>query len=146
MTTNNKSLFKNDSEIYVISSNNNPYCYCKNMEEAQKVMWSIARDQKIFQNCYNGYNSYIKEYEDLNYLELVGYNKFSIVNVEKVLYRYRIRCIKEINEYITRRTVETHSESESDSDEISNSEENEYNKVDNLKDKINQEIKRLSTD
>lgn len=87
---------KENSEKYIISVNNVPQCYTDNIKDARNYMWSIARMQKM--TTQSEYITFIRETEDLNKIQIVGYYKFYIVSFERTLSHFCVHKIKELYE------------------------------------------------
>jgi len=92
-----ESTFKNNSELYIVTQNGIPKFYTKSQEDAKKQMWSLARALR-FQEFQ--YNTYIRERLTSSAIEVVGYNKFSFIQVDRIIHWFRIECIKQL-EYNT---------------------------------------------
>lgn len=86
---------KDGTELYVVSANGIPQFYSRNIQEARRHMWNIARIRKFKE--FN-YNCYIRECNDENNIQLVGYYKFNIISYDRVLCCLNVCKISELYE------------------------------------------------
>ena len=87
------STLKDNSELYIVTHNGIPKFYTKSVDDARKQMWDLARTLR-FQEF--NFNTYIRERNNSSIIEVVGCNKFSFVNIDRVIHWLRIHCIKQI--------------------------------------------------
>ena len=75
-------VLKYGTELYVVTVDGTPQCYTKTIQEARSRMWDIARERRLQENQFN---TYIRERKNPNDIEVVGYNRFSIINVDRTI-------------------------------------------------------------
>jgi hypothetical protein len=85
-----------NTELYLLHKDNIPVCYLKNKEEAVNMMWKVARSSKHKYSA--NYNVFLKE-NDQNSISIVGYNRFFIVSYERLLSRFDITKIQELQHF-----------------------------------------------
>lgn len=85
---------EDDSDIYVISVDGVPEVYSKDLNTAQKTMWSLARH--LFLNS-SANNYTVPTYVQVSDVELrvFGYSKYFLLSYETELYRITINSISE---------------------------------------------------
>lgn len=85
-----------NTELYLLHKDNIPVCYLKNKAEAVNMMWKVARSSKHKYSA--NYNVFLKE-NDQNSISIVGYNRFFIVSYERLLSRFDITKIQELQHF-----------------------------------------------
>jgi hypothetical protein len=83
------------TERYVVTADGVPQFYTQNVEEANKRMWDVARAFKV---NVNDYNCYIRECEDSNNIQVIGYYKFFVVSYDRVLCHFTTQKVHEVQE------------------------------------------------
>lgn len=86
---------KDGTDLYVVSANGIPQFYSHDIQEARRHMWNIARIRKFKEF---GYNCYIRECNDENNIQLVGYYKFNIISYDRILCYLNVHKISELYE------------------------------------------------
>ena len=84
-----------DSEIYLLTKNDKPLFYIRNRKEAFEHMWRLARCNKNYYS--DSYRTFIKEEMDVKILSVIGYYKFSVLSYEKLLNKFEIVNVKELD-------------------------------------------------
>jgi len=87
--------FKKDSELYIVTHNGVPKFYTKTSEEACKQMWDLARLLRFQETQFN---TYIRERNNSYNIEVVGYNKFSIINVDRIIHFLSVQRVYQIDD------------------------------------------------
>jgi hypothetical protein len=85
--------FKEGTERYVVTADGVPQFYTQTIEEARNRMWDIARISKFKDS---DYNSYIREFNDENHIQVVGFYKFFVISYERVLCYLNVQRVQEI--------------------------------------------------
>lgn len=88
-------ILKEDTQKYVISVDGVPQCYTETLDSARECMWNLARLEK---NNQTEYQCFIREMENPNDIQLVGYHKFYLVAYNRTLIHLTVRRVLEINE------------------------------------------------
>jgi hypothetical protein len=99
---------KAGTELYVVTVDGVPQCYTNTIQEARSRMWDFARVRRFQETQYN---SYIRERKNPNDIEVVGYHRFSIINVDRTICWLSVRRIQQVEEK-TGVTVEDEEEKE----------------------------------
>ena len=99
-----------NTELYLLHKDNIPVCYLKNKEEAVNMMWKVARSSKHKYSA--NYNVFLKE-NDQNSISIVGYNRFFIVSYERLLSRFDITKIQELQYFPHNKNTKEESKSSS---------------------------------
>ena len=86
-------MFKEGTERYVVTADGVPQFYTQTIEEARNRMWDIARISKFNES---DYNSYIREFNDENHIQVVGFYKFIVISYERVLCYLNVQRVQEI--------------------------------------------------
>jgi hypothetical protein len=86
---------KDGTELYVVTVDGVPYCYTKTIQEARTRMWDFARICRFNESQFN---TYIREFSSMNNIEVVGYTKFSIINVDRTICWLKVRTVQEVEE------------------------------------------------
>ena len=87
--------FKKDSELYIVTHNGVPKFYTKTSEEACNQMWDLARLLRFQETQFN---TYIRERNSSYNIEVVGYNKFSIINVDRIIHWFSVQRVYQIDD------------------------------------------------
>lgn len=93
-TTYNDKLKKN-SELYIVTHNGIPKFYTKTSKEACKQMWDLARLLRFQETQFN---TYIRERNTSYNIEVIGYNKFSIINVDRTIHWLSVQRVYQIDD------------------------------------------------
>ena len=94
---------KEGTELYVVTMDGVPQCYTITVQEARSQMWNLARMYRFQETQFN---SYIRENRNPNHIEVVGYNRFSIINVERTICWLTVRRVKQVEKNIPDTTYE----------------------------------------
>lgn len=86
---------KDGTERYVVTADGVPQFYAQTIEEARKRMWDIARIRKFNEH---EYNSYIREFNDENHIQVVGFYRFHAISYDRVLCYLSVRRVQEVQE------------------------------------------------
>jgi hypothetical protein len=89
---------KRGTERYVVTADGIPQFYTQTIEEANKRMWDIARAFKI---NVNDYTCYIRECEDLDNIQVIGYYKFYVISYDRILCHFATQKVHEVQEEAT---------------------------------------------
>jgi len=87
---------QNNTNNFIVSVDGVPQFYTRTLESARNYMWQFARFRKARINSI--YNSYIREQDDPNSIQIVGAYRNSVLSCDRVLYRMEIHEISEISE------------------------------------------------
>ena len=87
---------KEDSEKYVITTDNIPLCYTPSLETARTRMWDFARHIKSHQSML--YRCYLREGSNRDCIQLVGPARFFVVSYDRILANFAIHQIRELEE------------------------------------------------
>ena len=98
-----KLSLKEGTELYVVTMDGVPQCYTITVQEARSQMWNLARMYRFQETQFN---SYIRENRNPNHIEVVGYNRFSIINVERTICWLTVRRVKQVEKNIPDTTYE----------------------------------------
>ena len=72
-----------DTDIFVVSIDGIANCYSNTEKEAREKMWKLAR---IFKHEFNSqYNTYIRQDDNANTIEIIGFLKFSIISIDRTI-------------------------------------------------------------
>lgn len=72
-----------DTDIFVVSIDGIANCYSNTEKEAREQMWKLAR---IFKHEFNSqYNTYIRQDDNANTIEIIGFLKFSIISIDRTI-------------------------------------------------------------
>jgi hypothetical protein len=82
-----------ESQVYVISVDDTPVYYVRDLNDAKDSMWNLARQLK---NKCNNFKSIMICETKPNELTLVGKQKFSIVAYDRVLHRIKVSEVSEL--------------------------------------------------
>lgn len=88
-------VLKEDTQRYIITANGVPQCYTQTLENARNCMWDLARLEK---NNQTDYQCFIREMENPNDIQLVGYHRFYIIAYNRTLVHLSVRRVLEIDE------------------------------------------------
>lgn len=88
-------VLKEDTQKYVITVNGVPQCYTQTLENARNCMWDLARLEK---NNQTEYQCFIREMENPNDIQLVGYHRFYVIAYNRTLAHLSVRRVLEIDE------------------------------------------------
>lgn len=89
------AVLRDGTEKYVISVNGIPQCYTHTLIDATNRMWQFARLYKALQF---DYNTYIKECNNPNNLQIIGSYKFYLISYNRTLAELTVRSCQEIEE------------------------------------------------
>jgi len=86
-----------NTDLYLLSKDEEPLGFFKDKKLAQETMWKVARINKL--KYMTNYNVYISEDCDENNISIVGYQKFIIIAYGRVFSRFKITTVKQMELY-----------------------------------------------
>jgi hypothetical protein len=94
---------KEGTELYVVTIDGVPQCYTKTVQEARSRMWDFARVRRFRETQFN---TYIRECRNPNDIEVVGYNRFSIINIDRTICWLSVCSVQQVKEQTYDKTDE----------------------------------------
>lgn len=88
-------VLEENTQKYVITVNGVPQCYTQTLENARNCMWNLARLEK---NNQTDYQCFIREMENPNDIQLIGYHRFYIIAYNRTLAHLSVRRVLKIVE------------------------------------------------
>lgn len=88
-------VLEDNTQKYVITVNGVPQCYTQTLENARNCMWNLARLEK---NNQTDYQCFIREMENPNDIQLIGYHRFYIIAYNRTLAHLSVRRVLKIVE------------------------------------------------
>lgn len=86
-----------NTDLYLLSKDEEPLGFFKDKKLALETMWKVARINKL--KYMSNYNVYISEDCDENNISIVGYQKFIIIAYGRVFSRFKITTVKQMELY-----------------------------------------------
>ena len=88
--------FKENTEIYIILMDDEPYCYCTSLEDARNKMWELVKlKRNIEADDGNSYNYYIIEKND-DEVHLEMSYKYYVISYNNLVSKFSIQGIFEV--------------------------------------------------
>ena len=85
--------FTENSELYIVSVNNSPSFYVKDLKTAKDKMWEVSKCL-LNEEYLKGYRTYNLRISD-NEIHIIGNHRFFLISYDQILHRISYNKIKE---------------------------------------------------